>query len=392
MKLIETVRRLLFGTSTTNPNPAPAVQAEVVTSMSEAEVVETKRQRLYVILKEKRHLNGNYMADWKRFWHAIQYLIDVAETMEHLKKVVRHIDFASYSHHIDLEQLWKKWIEKATLAEEMEQMWEYRKWIGHGQESVVIRKWYAFATTFDQIVNIPCVREDEVLNCLIQAKKDKLAKEALEAAASCTELIKVWWQIEHNLRPTTLISHPSWDKDEDLDLRTIKEVITDVGSDTPLKKEADEKWLKVSLRKIGAAKLASEMRGLTSWIHPSAKASHTERWDLLSAAEVANATKAEDIHDAMNAARTGSAAQTFAVNKLETLNMEQVKNASTLEEFWQCLSKGGVLDGSPSSKLAIEKYIVLAHTEDQLRQVWSFTEELPEVRSLLVQKLSTFIK
>ena len=377
MKLVKAVLEFLFGTSTAAPT-TPAVKTE--------EDVETQRNRLY------SNLENGYRTNWDGFFSAIQYLIDAAETMEHIKKVLEYAGIGAwYTDRLDLEQLWKKWIEKATLAEEMEQMWAYREWLTHPQKNALIRRWYALATTFDQIANIPERNGDNVLNGLIKAKKVKLIEKALQSATTCSELISICTRAGDDFKPTTLSTYSGWDKDELLTIAEISHLYSQTASDIPLSAEAVEKWTKVSMRDMDNAK-TGDVSDVLRNCHSSARRALTEKWDLMSAKEVASATTESEIVQALERARPESSARIAACEKLDAIRMVLVEEASTKEELWKLLELQTLSTDFPSVRLTVEKYVDLAETEQEMRKVWHWTENLPSTQQLLLHKLSALIK
>jgi hypothetical protein len=382
MKFREKVRkfvsRLLSTSSTTNtPGPEAHVTAEDI--MNSPERLEVARKLHYKIMEESRDIDPDSC------FGAMLYLIDFAENVDHLRSIISRIKFhASYTRMTDLHDLWDKWQEYATTAKDMAELWTYRKWLTTDQMHAAIKKWYHLAKTYQEIILVPEVENDDLLLTAIVTKKAQLADASLREAKTCTELIQAFDRITHSQQPKSLAQYPSWSKDEDLPLSVIGGRCCENG--TVLDRQFDEKWLRVSLRAIQAVNDTAEISQMISRIHPETHEALKAKWDVLSSAEVDQAVGYSEILAAYGRCRVGSKALENATIRLNNINMDRVERATTSEALWDCFHRSGLKENVPSNQLAITKLSDLAMTEADIRAIWSYTESLPTVRLTLLDK------
>lgn len=372
-KIVKMILNRIFGKSQTELAPTPTPEVKV----------EAECKRICRILDETVWPGRGPRIPY------VVYLIEIAETMEYLRKALKYAQYVGYIGEEKWEQLWSKWIEKATGTWDLYHLYQCGR---RGKEETIIRKWYSISTTYKDIRLIPCT-EDKILNALIHTKKVQLAHRDCETALTCTKLLDVWLEIDDGFRPVSLSGYGGWNNDEGLTLEHL--LSCNFGKcrlDIPIKKEVYEKWLKLSLREIEVCQSTVEMAVLEAHVHPDAKQTLIEKWDSLSIDEVANAVEEQIIAEAQQRSRTGSIASQTALSRLEAINVERVRKASTLDELWSVICKHSVPDDYPSIKLAIEEYAGLATTEKEIRNIWSWAEKMPEVRSLLTEKLGRLIK
>jgi hypothetical protein len=381
MKLVTVILNWIFGSAKTQTQPPKTVSE---TPKTLAETRAESRERIYASWPRVYWEDG-----WKAAYNALDYLIEIAESIEDLKMVLKLSRDTKREH---FDNLWAKWLDLATSTDELAIM--SRK-CQNSRYVLIARKWYALSATYAQIRATPYTA-DEVLRELIAEKRRTLADEALKAASNCEELILQCNRIDDDDQPTSsLQSYAGWSNDEGLKPCTIKKLFEASHSlGAPLKDlraEMEEKWRKSSAQAIDHAKSSADLRVLAEQIHPELLAVLNSTWDSVSHKDVEKAESEEELLAVIDFTRVTSVPRELVRSKISRMYEERVERSSVVNELLRIGHRACVLELSSVLNTAIEKFIRLAMTEEELRRAWDLTERYPDLRRALTKKLSSLI-
>jgi hypothetical protein len=346
--------------------------------------------QLAIMVRDDRYPDTSKLAD------DINTLISWAENLWHLRVAVKSGHPASGYHisgKVNYRQLWGKWLKFATNISELQEMKEYWKWLDADEKTSLVRKWYALATTLDEMLGIPRLGRDKILQELVTTKRRELFLLALQNASTCNEITSICLKVDSEDEPSgSLTQFDAWQKDEDADLPQLMMLCDKY--DTSFKTDASDKWHIVSKRKIAAAQSLAELRLTpTSEIHERLTAEYIERWDALAMAEVTVTSTVEDLERLRSECRKESAARRLVYEKLDDLMcgllQKEIDGASP-----DSLSRNLCFTNEypKAHRIAVEKHVDLATTEDVIRSIWSCTDKFPDLRERLANKLTLLIK
>jgi hypothetical protein len=265
-------------------------------------------------------------------------------------------------------------------------------YMGSSTKSMFHKKWVAKANTFDEISLIPTLYEDQILEQVRIEKLDRLTQEALTAAHTCTEIMIVWDKIPTSsvLKSASVANLPAWNKDSGVILSRIKAMTERAPEGSPIKADANTKWLKLSIEKVDIPNTVREFWGMHHEVHPEAQSSFIERWNKKSLDDLETVMTVESAHELANYSPKDSTSQASATKRWNDLSLSAIEAASSFPQVLNAHMESPL--SSEARAAGAAKCSSLASTEQQVRKAWNMEGVNEEIRKQLTAKLASILE